>query len=46
MLARLSPRQRELLQLVFYHDLTVEDAADVLHTEGRHRTQTLRTGQG
>lgn len=30
LLSGLSTRQRELLQLVFYHDLTVEQAADVL----------------
>lgn len=29
-LARLSPRQRHVLQLVFYHELSVEDAAQVL----------------
>ena len=29
-LARLSPRQRELLHLVFYQELTIEDAAQVL----------------
>lgn len=31
LLAQLSPRQRDVLQLVFYHELTVEEAADVLH---------------
>jgi RNA polymerase sigma-70 factor (ECF subfamily) len=36
---RLSSRQRELLQLVFYHELTVEEAADVLHM----RVGTART---
>jgi len=30
MLVRLSPRQRETLHLVFYQDLTIEDAAHIL----------------
>jgi len=30
MLLRLSPRQRELLHLVFYQELTIEEAAGVL----------------
>jgi RNA polymerase sigma-70 factor (ECF subfamily) len=29
-IAGLSPRQREVLHLVFYHDLTIKQAADVL----------------
>jgi RNA polymerase sigma factor (sigma-70 family) len=29
-LDKLSPRQREVLQLVFYHDITIEDAAAVM----------------
>jgi RNA polymerase sigma-70 factor (ECF subfamily) len=29
-LARLSARQREMLTLVFYHDLTIEEAAEIL----------------
>ena len=29
-LARLSDRQRDVLQLVFYHDLTIEDAARIM----------------
>jgi RNA polymerase sigma-70 factor (ECF subfamily) len=29
-MASLSPRQREVLQLVFYHDVTIEEAAGVM----------------
>jgi RNA polymerase sigma factor (sigma-70 family) len=29
-LARLSRRQREVMQLMFYHDMTIEQAADVM----------------
>jgi RNA polymerase sigma-70 factor (ECF subfamily) len=31
LLSRLSPRQSEVLHLVFYQELTIEEAADVLH---------------
>jgi RNA polymerase sigma-70 factor (ECF subfamily) len=42
-LAQLSERQRGVLQLVFYHGLTVDDAADVLGiTVGSARTHYAR----
>ena len=43
MLERLSPRQRETLHLVFYQELTIEEAASVLHLSvGSARTHYER----
>ena len=42
-LARLSPRQKEVLQLVFYHGMTIEEAAKVINISiGSARTHYER----
>ena len=42
-LSSLAPRQREVLQLVFYHDMTIEDAASVMRVSvGTARTHYER----
>jgi RNA polymerase sigma factor (sigma-70 family) len=56
MLERLSPRQRETLHLVFYQELTIEEAASVLHLSvgsarthyerGKARLRGLLSGAG
>jgi len=42
-LSSLAARQREVLQLVFYHDMTIEDAAAIMHVSvGTARTHYER----
>ena len=56
LLTRLSPRQRELLHLVFYQELTIEQSADVLrisvgsarthYERGKARLREMVSGAG
>lgn len=55
-LRRLSPRQAEVLHLVFYQDLTIQEAADVVglpvgtarthYERGKARLRTILSGMG
>jgi RNA polymerase sigma-70 factor (ECF subfamily) len=55
-LRRLSPRQAEVLHLVFYQELTIQEAADVVglpvgtarthYERGKARMRTILSGMG